>query len=133
VVGGGPSPADRARIARALWAAVPAAAATEIGAVAVMALGVLPGLLVALVALVVLTMALPRLHPPEGVIRAMLLVTGPPLRYALVVLMVWYAWNRGGEGPFLSLLAGLALVLVMPVAATALGILLYGRRGRSPG
>ena len=132
MVAGGPSPAERGRIAGALWAAVPAAAATEIGAVAVMVLGVLPGLLVALVALVVLTVALPRLHPPEGVIRTMLLVTGPPLRYALVVVMVWYAWARGGEGPFLSVLAGLALVLVMPVAATALGMLLYGGRGQRP-
>jgi hypothetical protein len=126
------SSSDRRRIAQTLWGTVPPAAATEIGAVAVMVLGVLPGLLVALVALVVLTLALPRLHPPEGAIKAVLLVTGPPLRYALVVVMVWYAWARGGEGPFLSVLAGLALVLVMPVAAMALGMLLFGRADRSP-
>jgi hypothetical protein len=110
VVAGGPLPADRGRIARALWGTVPVAAATEIGAVAVMVLGVLA----------------------EGLVKVVLLLTGPPLRYALVVVMVWYAWARGGEGPFLSVLAGLALVLVMPVAAMALGLLLYGRRGRSP-
>jgi hypothetical protein len=128
VVEGGPGPADRGRIAQALWVTVPAAAATEIGAVAVMVLGVVPGLLVALAALVALALALPRLHPPEGVVKAVLIVTGPPLRYALVVVMVWYAWARGGQGPFLSVLAGLALVLVMPVAAIALGMLVGGRR-----
>jgi hypothetical protein len=128
VVEGSPSPVDRGRITRALWVTVPAAAATEIGAVAVMVLGVISGLLVALAALVVLALTLPRLHPPEGVVKAVLLVTGPPLRYALVVVMVWYAWARGGQGPFLSVLAGLALVLVMPVAAIALGMLMYGRR-----
>jgi hypothetical protein len=122
-----PSPADRGRLTRALWVTVPAAAATEIGAVAVMALGVISGLLVALAALIVLALILPRLRPPEGVVKAVLLVTGPPLRYALVVVMVWYAWARGGQGPFLSILAALALVLVMPVAAIALGMLMYGR------
>jgi hypothetical protein len=122
-----PSPADRGRLTRALWVTVPAAAATEIGAVAVMALGVISGLLLALAALIVLALILPRLRPPEGVVKAVLLVTGPPLRYALVVVMVWYAWARGGQGPFLSILAALALVLVMPVAAIALGMLMYGR------
>ena len=126
----GPSPAGRRRISQALWGTVPPAAATEIGAVAVMALGVMAGLLVAVAALIVLVLILPRLRPPEGVVRAAVLLTGPPLRYALVVVMVWYAWARGGQGPFLSVLAGLALVLVMPVAAIALGILLYGRRER---
>jgi hypothetical protein len=130
VVEGSPSPVDRGRIAQALWVTVPAAAATEIGAVAVMVLGVVSGLLVALAALVVLALTLPRLHPPERVVKAVLLVTGPPLRYALVVVMVWYAWTRGGQGPFLSILAGLALVLVMPVAAMALGMLMSGRRGQ---
>jgi hypothetical protein len=92
-----------------------------------MALGVISGLLLALAALIVLALILPRLRPPEGVVKAVLLVTGPPLRYALVVVMVWYAWARGGQGPFLSILAALALVLVMPVAAIALGMLMYGR------
>jgi hypothetical protein len=124
----GPSPAERRRISQALWVGVPAAAATEIGAVAVMAFGVVPGLLVAMAALVVLAVILPRLRPPDAVVRAAVLVTGPPLRYALVVVMVWYAWARGGQGAFLSVLAGLALVLVMPVAAMALGMLMYGRR-----
>jgi hypothetical protein len=128
VVEGSPSPVDRRRITQALWVTVPAAAATEIGAVAVMVFGVISGLLVALGALVVLAVTLPRLHPPEGMVKAVLLVTGPPLRYALVVVMVWYAWARGGQGPFLSALAALALVLVMPVAAIALGMLLEGRR-----
>jgi hypothetical protein len=95
-----------------------------------MAFSVVSGLLVALAALVVLAVILPRLRPPDAVVRAAVLLTGPPLRYALVVVMVWYAWARGGQGPFLSVLAGLALVLVMPVAAIALGILLYGRRER---
>jgi hypothetical protein len=56
-----------------------------------------------------------------------LLVTGPPLRYALVVAAVWYAWAVRGEGPFLSILAGLALILVVPVAAFAASTLLYRR------
>jgi hypothetical protein len=111
-----------------MWGTVPPAAATEIGAVAVMVLGVVPGLAVALAALVVLVLTLPRVRPSEGVVQGVLLVTGPPLRYALVVVMVWYAWALGSQGPFLSILAGLALVLVVPVAALGLGILIYGRR-----
>jgi hypothetical protein len=73
----------------------------------------------------VLVRSLPRIHPPEGVVRGVLLVTGPPLRYALVGAMTWHAWTVRGEGPFLSILAGLALVLVMPVAALGLGTLVY--------
>jgi hypothetical protein len=93
-----------------------------------MALGVMAGLLVAVAALIVLVLILPRLRPPEGVVRAVVLVTGPPIRYALVVAMVWYAWVVSREGPFLAILAGLALVLVIPIAAIALGTLMYGRR-----
>lgn len=91
-----------------------------------MVLGVVPGLIVALAALVVLLFTLPRARPSDGLVRAILLVTGPPLRYALVIAMVWYAWVIRGEGPFLSILAGLALVLVVPVAAMGIGSLLYG-------
>lgn len=123
-----PSPAERRRIAQALWGTVPPAAATEIGAVAMILLGVLPGLVVALAVLIVLVLALPRIRPSEGVVRVVLLVTGPPLRYALVVVAVWYAWAVRTEGPFLSILAGLALVLVLPVASLAMGGLVYGRR-----
>lgn len=94
-----PSPAERRRIAQALWGTVPPAAATEIGAVAVMLLGVLPGLVVALAVLVVLVLALPRIRPSEGLVRVVLLVAGPPLRYALVVAAVWYAWAVRTEGP----------------------------------
>jgi hypothetical protein len=118
-------------VAQALWGTVPPAAATEVGAVAVILLGVTAGLLVALAALVVLVLTLPKIHPPEGAIRVALLLTGPPLRYALVVAMVWYVWAVRGEGPFLAVLAGLALVLVVPVAAIGLGSLVYGRPGRS--
>jgi hypothetical protein len=118
-------------VAQALWSTVPAAASTEIGAVAVTILGVVPGLAVALAVLVMLVAALPRIQPPEGLVRAVLLVTGPPLRYALVGAMVWYAWAIRGQGAFLSILAGLALVLVVPVAAMGLGALLYGRPGRA--
>jgi hypothetical protein len=124
-------PVDRRRVAQALWSAVPAAAATEVGAVAVIVLGVVPGLLVALAALVVLVLTLPRIHPPEGVVRGVLFATGPPLRYALVGAMTWHAWTVRGEGPFLSILAGLALVLVMPVAALGLGALIH--RGTEQG
>lgn len=124
-------PADRRRVSQALWATVPPAAATEIGAVGVILFGVVAGLLLTLAALVVLVLSLPRIRAPEGVVRVVLLLTGPPLRYALVIVMVWYAWAVGGEGPFLAMLAGLALVLVVPVAALGLGSLVYGRPGRS--
>lgn len=124
-----PSSDDGERVAQALWGTVPPAAATEVGAVAVMLLGVVPGLIVGLATLVVLVLTLPRMRPPESLVRAVLLVTGPPLRYALVVVMVWYAWTLGRQGPFLAILAGLALLLVVPVAALVLGALVYGRLG----
>jgi hypothetical protein len=123
-----PSPADRHRLAQAVWGAVPPAAGAEIGAVAVMLFGVVPGLLVTLAALAVLVLTLPRIRPSQAVVRGVVLVTGPPLRYALIVVMVWYAWTVKGQSPFLSIAAGLALVLVVPVAAVGLGALIYRRR-----
>jgi hypothetical protein len=116
-----PSPADRHRLAQAVWGAVPPAAGAEIGAVAVMLFGVVPGLLMTLAALA-------RIRPSQAVVRGVVLVTGPPLRYALIVVMVWYAWTVKGQSPFLSIAAGLALVLVVPVAAVGLGALIYRRR-----
>jgi hypothetical protein len=111
---GGGEPA-LARVA--LWSTVPVAASTEAGAVSVMWLGLIPGLAVALGALVLLELTLARIRPSEGWLRLALLVTGPPIRYGLLGLMAWWVWVRQGEGAGPAVAGVLALALVLPLLA----------------
>lgn len=126
--------ADPRLLRTALWTAVAPAVATEAGAGAVMVLGVVAGLIVAFLSVLVLEAILPRIRPPASVLRAALLLTGPPLRYALLGLMVWYVWVRRHEGPGPAVGAALALALILPLLAALVARSRYGprseRRGR---
>lgn len=94
---------------------MPAALATEAGALAVIGLGALPGIVIGIVGVIVLHVALGRLTPASRTVRLVLLVGGPPLRYSLLLIAVWYEWVVRGSGPMLALAAGLLLAVVTPM------------------
>jgi hypothetical protein len=108
---------DRAMLLRQLWRAQAAPLATEIGAVGALALTAYAGVGIAVLALVVLEVALSAVSPPSGVIRVVVLVAGPPLRYLLLLLAVWRTWVDPPQGliPALALVLGLAFAV--PLAA----------------
>jgi hypothetical protein len=108
------------RVRAALWTTVPTALATEAGALAVIALGALPGVVVGIAGVVVLQLALGRLAPASRTVRLALVVGGPPLRYGLLLIAVWYEWAVRGSGPQLALAAGLLLGFVVPMIGSVL-------------
>lgn len=101
---------------------MPAALATEAGALAVIGLGALPGVVIGIVGVIVLHVALGQLAPASRTVRVALLVGGPPLRYGLLLIAVWYEWVVRGSGPLLSLGAGLLLAVVMPMIGSVLAL-----------
>ena len=108
------------QVRAALWTTVPAALATEAGALAVIGLGALPGIVIGIVGVIVLHVALGRLAPAARMVRLALLVGGPPLRYGLLLIAVWYEWVVRGSGPMLALAAGLLLAVVTPMIGSVL-------------
>lgn len=108
------------RVRAALWTTVPAALATEAGALAVIGLGAPTGVVVGIAGVVVLHVALGRLAPASRTVRVALLVGGPPLRYGLLLIAVWYEWVIRGSGPLLALAAGLLLAVVVPMIGSVL-------------
>jgi hypothetical protein len=117
---------DRAMLLRQLWRALAAPLATEIGALAALLLTAYAGVGIAILALVVLEVALSAVHPAPGVIRAVVLVAGPPLRYLLLLVAVWRTWVDPGQG----LVPALALVLGLAFAVPLAAFLIAQSRGR---
>ena len=91
--------------------------ATEIGAIVALAVAAIPGMAAAILALVLLELILPRIQPPEEVVRAAILVAGPPLRYLLVAVAAWRAWTSPTEGLVQALSLVLVLVFAVPLAS----------------
>ena len=118
------------RVRAALWTTVPTALATEAGALAVIALGALPGVVVGIAGVVVLHVALGRLAPATRTVRVALLVGGPPLRYGLLLIAVWYEWVVRGSGPRLALAVGLLLGFVAPMIGGVLAAPRHRPAGR---
>lgn len=108
------------QVRAALWSTVPAALATEAGALAVIGLGALPGVVVGIVGVVVLHIALGQLAPASRTVRVALIVGGPPLRYGLLLIALWYEWVVRGSGPLPALAAGLPLAVVVPMIGSVL-------------
>lgn len=117
------------RVRAALWSTVPAALATEAGALVVIGLGALPGIVVGIVGVIVLHVALGRLTPASRTVRLAFLVGGPPVRYGLLLIAVWYEWVVRGSGPMPALAAALLLAVVTPM----IGSVLAAPRGRPAG
>ena len=115
-----PAGSTDSRVRAALWGTIPAALATELGALGVIGGGAVVGIAVGIVGVIVLHVALRRLVPGPTAVRAALLVGGPPLRYALVIVAVWYEWAVRGSGPGPALAAGVLLAFVVPMIGSVL-------------
>ena len=102
-------------ILRQLWITLPAPVATEIGAVVALITTSVPGILAALLAVAALALAMPYVRPPDGLTRAAILIAGPPLRYALLLLAVGKVWLAREEGLVPALLLLLALAFIVPL------------------
>jgi hypothetical protein len=124
---GGPAPTARpSEILRQLWITLPAPIATEIGAVVALLTTSVPGILAALAAVAALALVLPYIRPPEAVTRVALLVAGPPLRYAVLLVAVGKTWLAREEGMVPALLLLLALGFIVPL----IGFLVAQARAR---
>lgn len=119
--GGRPS-----EILRQLWITLPAPIATEIGAVVALVTTSVPGILTAVVAVAALALVMPSIHPPDGLTRVAILVAGPPLRYALLLLAAGKVWLAKEEGLVPALLLLLALAFIVPL----IGFLVAQARAR---
>jgi hypothetical protein len=114
---------------RGLWRSLPAALATEVGSLAVIALDLRTGLISAALALAAFTVAARSVGPREAALRPLLLVAGPPLRYTLVLAAAFVVWFPRGEGPLPALGCVFLLGLLVPILASGADALLArGRR-----
>ena len=125
---GSPAPIPRpSEILRQLWITLPAPIATEIGAIVTLLTTSVPGILASLVAVAALALAMPYLRPPEAVTRGAILVAGPPLRYAVLLLAVGKTWLAPQDG----ILPALLLLLVLAFLVPLLGFVVLRMRARS--
>ena len=112
----GETPAIRpSEILQRLWATLAAPIATEVGAIVALIVTALAGIVAGLLAVVVLGVLMPRLRPPDGVARIAILVAGPPLRYALLLVAVGRVWLAPEQGLVPALLLLLVLAFVVPL------------------
>ena len=112
-----PASADPATLLGQLWKAQAAPLATELGSVAALFLPAYAAVGIAALALPVLTLTFAATQPPAGVVRGVILVAGPPLRYLLLVIAVWRTWVNPGQGLVPALVLLLALAFAVPMAA----------------
>jgi hypothetical protein len=116
VSAGNVAPAPRpAEILHRVWAMLAAPVATELGAIAALLATAGPAIAVGLVAVVVLGLLMPLLRPPEAVDRVAMLLAGPPLRYALLLVAVGKTWLAPDQGLVPALLILLALAFLVPL------------------
>jgi hypothetical protein len=102
-----------------LWRGLPPALAAEGGALVVIAFGPLPGLVAGVAALLVL-MTVARLvpTPPAGALRLLVLIAGPPLRFALLLAAAAVVWLPQAQGPLPAVGCLVVLGLVLPAVAS---------------
>lgn len=118
----GDAPGARpSEILRQLWITLPAPVATEIGAVVALLTTSVPGILAAIVAVAALALAMPLIRPPDGLTRTAILIAGPPLRYAVLLLAVGKVWLARDEGLVPALLLLLALAFIVPLIGFLVG------------
>jgi len=103
-------------ILQRLWATLAAPIATEVGAIVALIVTALAGIVAGLVAVVVLGLVMPYLRPQDAVARIAILVAGPPLRYALLLVAVARIWLAPEEGLVPALLLLVVLAFVVPLA-----------------
>lgn len=100
-----------------LWKAQAPPLATELGAVGALFLPVYAAVGIAALALPVLTLVLAAVRPPGGIVRVVILVAGPPLRYLVLIVAVWRTWVDPGQGLVPALVLLLALAFAVPMVA----------------
>jgi hypothetical protein len=108
-------PLRPAEILARLWGTLAAPLATEIGAVAALLGTAAVAMAVGLGAVVVLGLLMPFVRPPEGLVRIAILVAGPPLRYAAVLVAVGKTWLAPQEGMVPALLVLVDLAFLIPL------------------
>jgi hypothetical protein len=113
---------DDRRIAAALWTTVPAALATETGAVGMIVLGAVPGLGIGLVGLLLLQFGLAYRRPSLKSVRRALLVAGPPVRYGLLLLAGWVDLAVRHEALLLAVAGVVGLAVAIPLLSAVLAL-----------
>ena len=108
-------------ILQRLWAVLAAPIATEVGAIVALIVTAPAGIVAGLVAVVVLALAMPYLRPPDAVARIAILVAGPPLRYALLLVAVARIWLAPEQGLVPALVLVVVLAFVIPLAGFLVG------------
>lgn len=101
------------------WPSLAAPLSAEIGSVVALAWSAIPGVGAGLIAMVLLALLMPRLRPPDGAIRAAIVVAGPPLRYILLLIAAGKVWLDAGDGPIKALLLVLVLAFLLPLVGFA--------------
>ena len=104
-----------AEILRQLWRTLAPPLGTEAGAIVALLATAVAGMAAGLVVVVVLGLLLPYLRPTEGLVRATVLVAGPPLRYALLLVAVGKTWLAPEQGLVPALILLLVLAFVVPL------------------
>jgi hypothetical protein len=97
------------------WLALAAPLATEVGSVTALVATAIAGAGAGPIALVLLAVLMPRMRPPDGVIRATIVLAGPPLRYILLIIAAGKVWLDPGDGPLKALLLVLVLAFLLPM------------------
>jgi hypothetical protein len=121
------APVRPAEILTRLWDTLAAPLATEIGAVAALVGAAAVAMAAGLGAVVVLGLLMPFVRPPEGLVRIAILVAGPPLRYAVVLVAVGKTWLAPQDGMVPALILLVVLVFMIPLV----GFLVAQARARS--
>lgn len=116
-----------AGLEQTLWRALPPAVATELGALTVILLGLQSGLLTAIASLAALMVAVRVVRPRAPLLRPLVLIAGPPLRYAALLAAAVVVWLPQGGGPLPALGCLVLLGFVPPALAAAFDALLRVR------
>jgi hypothetical protein len=126
---GDPMPARPVDLLGQFWPALVAPLATEVGSVMALIATGIAGIGAGMVALVLLAVLMPRLRPPDGLIRATIVLAGPPLRYILLLIAAGKVWMDPTDGPLDALLLVLVLAFLLPMGS----FLIMQSRARSGG
>ena len=102
-------------ILQRLWATLAAPIATEVGAIVALMVTAVAGMVAGLIAVLVLGLVMLYIRPPDAVARIAILLAGPPLRYALLLVAVAKIWLAPEQGLVPALLLLVVLAFVIPL------------------
>src|SRR5439155_13102459 len=103
-------------ILQRLWVTLAAPIATEVGAILALMVTAIAGMVAGLIAVLVLGLVMLYVRPPDAVARIAILLAGPPLRYALLLVAVAKIWLAPEQGLVPALLLLVVLAFVIPLA-----------------